>query len=167
MQDPFGGGSVPADCFTRVLATLDALATAKTIASHGELAPPCSQAARRGPLAVWAFPVVPIPKGSGFERWHMRSFRHRPPLYADVRRTAMVRSIVVVGSVVHWIETEPRGPGDHHSLVFSQDGAAHLTTVVMGLLKLAAEKRGAWPDPAALPGLVRPGGRTGVRRAAV
>lgn len=162
-----GGGGVPADRFTRVLATLDALSAAGAISSHAGLTPPRSQAARRGALTVWALPEEPIPRGAGVERWYMRSFRHRPPLYADVRRTAMVRSIVVGGSVAHWIETEPRGLGDHHSLVFSQDGAAHLTMVVTGLLKLAAEKRGAWPDPAALPGLVRPGGRTGVRRAAV
>jgi len=117
---------------------------------------------------VWAFPAIPVVAARGIERWYMRSFRHLPPSYADVRRTAMVRSIVVGEAVVHWIETEPRGPGDRqHSLVFTQDGDSHLTTVVTGLLKLAAEKRDVWPDPAALPGLKRPEGRTGVRRAAV
>lgn len=37
---------------------------------------------------------------------------HQHPSCADVRRTAMIRPIVVGASAVHWIETEPRGDGD-------------------------------------------------------
>ena len=169
--DRFGGGDRPADRFTRVIEMLDRLVLDGAIASHVEVVPPRSQAAQRpcraaphGTLAVWAFPEIPV-MAAGIERWYMRSFRHRPPSYADVRRTAMVRSIVVGASVVHWIETEPRGPGDRqHSLVFTQSGTLHLTAVVTRLLEVAAGRRGVWPEPAELPGLLTGGN---IRRSAL
>jgi len=165
---PFGGGDVLADRFTRILAMLDGLVADGAISSHAEVAPPRSQAARRGPLAVWAFPEVAVVKGAGVERWYLRSFRRSASSHRDVRRTAMVRSVVVGASHVHWIETEPRGLRDHnHSLVFAQDGATHLTTVITGLLRLAAGRRGVWPNPTALTHLAAAEGRAGVRRAVV
>lgn len=130
------------DRFTRVIEMLDRMVLDGAIASHVEVAPPRSQAARRpchaapGSLAVWAFPEIPVIAAVGVERWYMRSFRHRPPSYADVRRTAMVRSIVVGASVVHWIETKPRGPGQ------CPEQGAYLTTVVTGLVELAAGAQG-------------------------
>lgn len=135
-------GRPPSMSFTRVIEMLDRLVVDGATASHVEVAPPPSQAAQRPcpaaphrTLAVWAFPKIPV-MAAGVERWYMRSFRHRPPSYVDVRRTAMVRSIVVGASVVHWIETEPRGPGDRqHSLVFTQGGTLHLTAVVTRLLE--------------------------------
>ena len=107
---------------------------------------------------MWAFPEIAVVAARGIEQWYMRSFRHLPPSYADVRRTAMVRSIVVGALVVYLIETEPRGPREsHHSLVFSQGGTLHLTAVVTRLLEVAAERQCVWPEPAALPGLLPAG----------
>ena len=154
----FGGGG-PADRFTRVIGMLDGLVRDGGISSHVEVAPPPSQAARRGTLAVWAFPEVSVVTARGTERWHMLSFRHRPPAYADVRRTAMVRSIVIGASVVHWIETEPRGSDEsHRSLVFSQGATLHLTATVTRLLDVAAGEQGVWPEPSVLPGHLPEGG---------
>ncbi len=66
----------------------------------------------------------------------------------------MVRSIVVDETVVHWIEIEPRAPGDHHqSPVFRQGGTLHLTAVVTKLLEVASGLQGVWPGLTALPGL--------------
>ena len=173
--DRFGGGDHSAGRFTRVLEMLDGLVKDGSISSHVEVAPPRTQAARRpcpaaphGSLAVWALPEVPVVTGRGTERWHMLLFRHRPPLYADVRRTAMVRSIVAGASVVHWIETEPRGSGDRfHSLVFSQGGTLNLTATVTALLEVAAGRQGVWPEPEAIPGLPAFEGRPGVARTAL
>lgn len=105
---------------------------------------------------MWAFTEVPsMTAAAGIERWYMCSFHHRPTSYVGLRRTAMARSIVVGASVVHWIETEPRGPAEsHHSLVFSQGGALHRTVVVTTLLDVAAQRRGVWPEPAASRGLL-------------
>lgn len=80
----------------------------------------------------------------------------------------MIRSIVVGASVVHWIETEPRGDRDYHqSLVFSRGGTLHLTAVVTRLLRMASEQRGVWRDPAAIAAPSDPEGGVGVARAAL
>lgn len=149
--DPFGGSDLTADRFTRVVDMLDRLEARRSIASHAELQPPHAQAARRGTLTVWAFPKVAFAGGHGTERWYMRTFRSNPPRFADVRRAAMVRSVVVDGSVVYWVETEQRTPSDAYmSLIFAESGAGRLNHVVGRLLEIAAARRGVWPDSAEL-----------------
>ena len=97
----------------------------------------------------------------------MLAFRNAGPLFADVRRAAMVRSVVLDGRVVHWVEIEQRTPSESSlSLAFAESGAVRLTLLLCRLLKVAAQERGVWPDPADLPGSATVDGVVGVRAAA-
>ena len=144
--DPYGSGGIACDRFELVVAMLDQLEAKGSISSHGEVLPPRKQTAKRGARSVWAFADDAIAMGK-LNHWYVRDFR-RPTLgLREVRRTAMVRSIVVASAVVYWIEIEPRAPNKaFQALIFTETGTMRLERVITILLSNVALLHGVWPD---------------------
>ena len=144
-RDPFGGGGSACDRFERVVAMLDVLAGAGSIVSHAEVVPPRERRAVRGTRSVWAFPDVAAVTAAGVRHWYVRDFAGTASPDGDVRRTAMVRSIITRDGLVNLVEIEPRRPTESFlSLLFEQAGSARLESVVVRLLEAASSAQGAW-----------------------
>lgn len=169
-----GAASLPSPRFQEVFEMLGSLVAAGMLEANEVLPADGAELERRGDVAAWAFPPIPVArKGSDdSERsWYIRDFvRVGSPNGPDkdVRRAAMVCRLTVGGEVVYWIETEPRTHGHdrRQSLIFAVTGAMPIAAVVRRLLAVAAERAGVWPTAAEVKRLVAAGGQSGVEACA-
>lgn len=165
-----GAAALQSPRFQEVLAMLGGLVAAGLLEAVDVLPADGADLERRGDVAAWAFPPIPVTrKGSDdSERsWYIRDFardRERGGPDKDVRRAAMVCCLATGGKVAHWVEIEPRSHGHdrRQSLVFAATGAMPVTAVVRRLLAVAAGRAGVWPEPAEMRRLVAAAGRSGV-----
>ncbi len=165
--DPYGGGGIACDRFELVLAMLNRLAKKGSISPPEVVSPPKKQAAKRGDQAVWAFPDDAI-FADKIDRWYVRDFRNPRLGTREVRRTAMVLSIVIDLSTVYWIEIEPRVPKkSFHALIFTETGTMRLDNVITKLLSNAALVKGVWPESKLLQYWVSDGEASGISGSAV
>lgn len=144
--ETIGGSQPESPMFERVLEMLRALTEERSIASHAAVPWPDNPRLLRGGVPVWPFPAVPVVEHGVTRRWYVRDFPNVRQGRAEVRRTAMVRSILTDAGQVYWIEIEQRSAGEgFNSLLFSMVQGAQLYAVVAGLLKAAAQESGVWP----------------------
>ena len=169
-----GAASLASPRFQEVLAMLGGLVAAGMLGASEVLAADGADLERRGDVAAWAFPPIPVARkgpDDSERSWYIRDFARTGSPDGpdkDVRRAAMVCCLAVGGKVAYWIEIEPRlhGHDRRQSLIFAVTGAMPIAAVVRRLLAVAAERAGVWPAPATMRRLVAGAGMSGVEACA-